>query len=67
MNEINVNKLFLQVICIWIVGAFVFIVGPILWKSIAGDTSVKKEETDLKKSKFEYDEESFRIFRAIEK
>lgn len=67
MNEINVNKLFLQIICIWIVGALVFTVTPVLWKSIAGDTSVKKEETDLKKSKFEYDEESFRIFRVIEK
>ena len=56
MNEINVKKLCLQIICIWIVAAFVFTVTPLLWKSIAGDTSVKKEETDSKKSKFDHDE-----------
>ena len=67
MNEINVKKLCLRIICIWIVAAFVFTVTPLLWKSIAGDTSVKKEETDSKKSKFDHDEEPFQIFRVIEK
>ena len=61
MNEINVKKLCLQIICIWIVAAFVFTVTPLLWKSIAGDTS------DSKKSKFDHDEEPFQIFRVIEK